>query len=1481
MADKTSTLKVVVDPSGAVSGGSTAAAAIEDVGNKAKRTKKEVDDLTSQLQNMVNQVQGPLNSLRSLILAVFSIEAIMAFGRELYNINSAVQGFTATMMVALGTQKAAAKEFEFLVDIANKYGVSIESLTKTYAKLAAAGKDSNMTMSDLHKIFESMAMASSVLHLSTEEVRLVFYALQQMVSKNTVSMEELRRQLGEKLAGALNLASEAMEVTVKELDKMVRTGNVAADELLPKLADVIMKAFGPAAQFSMKSLNAEMARLHNSWFLLIKTIGENGVVEAAGKAAESLATHLRDGSSGAAIFGQALARLIDQFTAWSQKVTAGDIEQFFQTISNLIDALLPPLKLIGMIISGWAALLAPIVKAFSDIVKAISSGDMIAAAALFTGNPQMIAQWINYKAAVDQATNSLDNFRGANAAVGKITKPTSDPSDPTYGKSPAQQLSDAEALYRASLRSIEIKSKERDAIKELADMESYRAALVRASQNEEVPVENRVAALKTLAAQEKDYLALKKEANGELRENQKAYDAIYKPIDNYIRKLDDEADRLTLSQAQIDALNVKIMLQGVAKKDLAAVTARLTEAQQKWNDAQKYDQWRKELDDLQKQQESYLKTLQDQIDKQLYENATYNMTKQEIREYDIAKLEATLSTKMMSNAVNDAAMIGTREADVTMRQIEALKKLIELKKSGNVLATNRDDLDASIKAQKKIQDSWDRTNDHIANSLTDALLRGFENGKSFAEIFKQELISMFKTLVLKPIIQPIMGDITGFIRTILGFGMAGQKSIADPTGDGTGLLGQALNAGSMYMTGSKLVGAGGMTGQFISGVQAGWSGAALPGQAGFMGPVMPGTTVGGAAGAGQSLGSMAATAAPYLAALAAVMITYDQYKKWGNDTVGKIGVLGGAGAGAAAGFAVGGPIGAAIGAIVGALGGGKLFGRGPVEQREGGISGSISGSNFSGENWQNLHQDGGWFRSDKNWTTSVAMSSAESKVFSDTMAGFADIFNNMGKILGVNASELLAGFSASFKITVKDRSPEEVQKEINEFFDKVFRDQLGLVLSTQSDDLMKYIDKFTGTTAELVDFASALVSIAVAIPKMGITGLSFSNLDLMARSGENVVQTFTRVTTGFNSINAVYKTQIDTTRDTVEAMSAAFASINQTMPRNQAEWEALTATIDLSTEAGRQLFDVMVAVAPAFKSVSDAAIEMMNKIQSQIAQVYGGSFAADFARTRFNAAADAFNAYGTANFGWSGASASQTLDDLLNGRNGAALAATTDPNNPNYLGPEFAALANAMLEAFLNLRTATNANNTAVNNNTTSTNNNTNIQIQTNSRLADLRSSLIGYMKGLLTDKSLSPLTPEQRFRESYAQFNAAYQLAKLGGPGSEEAMASLQQLSDQTLSYGQDIYASSPAYNALFQDIFSKLGEVAGPGAPSFQDAWMRSMPENSTIASAADIVMVTDAVNELITVIKSGILVTDDAAKQAVDDLTLAVRTSGGVKL
>lgn len=108
-------------------------------------------------------------------------------------------------------------------------------------------------------------------------------------------------------------------------------------------------------------------------------------------------------------------------------------------------------------------------------------------------------------------------------------------------------------------------------------------------------------------------------------------------------------------------------------------------------------------------------------------------------------------------------------------------------------------------AQKAIEDANQRMAENLNRSLTDALLRGFESGLSFAENFRRTLRNMFATLVLQPIIsmvlQPVTNVATGIMSQILGTGTAGASGIGNTASTLGGIGNLFQNANTSIVSG--------------------------------------------------------------------------------------------------------------------------------------------------------------------------------------------------------------------------------------------------------------------------------------------------------------------------------------------------------------------------------------------------------------------------------------------------------------------------------------------------------------------------------------------------------------------------------------------------------------------------------------------------------------------------------------------------------
>ena len=69
-------------------------------------------------------------------------------------------------------------------------------------------------------------------------------ALEQMASKGKVSMEELRRQLGDALPGALEIAARSMGMTTAAFNDAVSKGEIMSADFLPKFSRAVREELG-------------------------------------------------------------------------------------------------------------------------------------------------------------------------------------------------------------------------------------------------------------------------------------------------------------------------------------------------------------------------------------------------------------------------------------------------------------------------------------------------------------------------------------------------------------------------------------------------------------------------------------------------------------------------------------------------------------------------------------------------------------------------------------------------------------------------------------------------------------------------------------------------------------------------------------------------------------------------------------------------------------------------------------------------------------------------------------------------------------------------------------------------------------------------------------------------------------------------------------------------------------------------------------
>lgn len=296
--------------------------------------RETLNKLRSQTKTAsINNTSDAFNNLAS--------NAIKLSG-AFYSVMGALNAYKAIMNAGLkrdSAQRAAkfvlgdkASEAEvFIRNLADKTGLNISEGLSSYAKFAA-GAQGSMSQEQTQELFGNATAMSRLMGLSNDELNGILKAFEQMASKGKIQAEELRGQLGDRMAGAFKLFAEALGMTATELDKAMKDGKILSSDTLPKVAKqmglMIDKAGGWAEV--AKSTQTALGKLANNWDDTMVKIFSGSQDELNGFLS-SLSILLREMGMSSSIAGDAIGGLIDML-----KAGVDDIRVFNNTIEGLI-----------------------------------------------------------------------------------------------------------------------------------------------------------------------------------------------------------------------------------------------------------------------------------------------------------------------------------------------------------------------------------------------------------------------------------------------------------------------------------------------------------------------------------------------------------------------------------------------------------------------------------------------------------------------------------------------------------------------------------------------------------------------------------------------------------------------------------------------------------------------------------------------------------------------------------------------------------------------------------------------------------------------------------------------------------------------------------------------------------------------------------------------------------------------------------------
>ena len=270
---------------------------ILNTGSQSKETqklKREFDDLNKKIglaDKAIGKFSSSNNSLKKLSSSVGNLMSAFGIGtglylavdiaKNIYETTKQIQSLDLALKMVSETQAIYSDNTTFLRDISEKWGIEIKGLTEQYTQFYVNAKD-KLSQDEIKTSFEGIAKAGSLMGISIDKQNDAFYAFNQMLSKGTVQAEELKKQLGNALPGAIKAATMAyqelnpkIKVTEQYMLDQMKAGNLISSEMVPAIIRAYQKLYGIETVNNVDTLAAAQNRLSNSWTALVKSMNES------------------------------------------------------------------------------------------------------------------------------------------------------------------------------------------------------------------------------------------------------------------------------------------------------------------------------------------------------------------------------------------------------------------------------------------------------------------------------------------------------------------------------------------------------------------------------------------------------------------------------------------------------------------------------------------------------------------------------------------------------------------------------------------------------------------------------------------------------------------------------------------------------------------------------------------------------------------------------------------------------------------------------------------------------------------------------------------------------------------------------------------------------------------------------------------------------------------------------------------------------
>ena len=866
------TLKIAIDTREAM-------AARRDLASVESQAAK-TEQATVRMAKQSNQALGDMSGFIGRVAGAL---AAANLAQQFIGVADSVTVLNNQLKLAMGTAQAAGQAYKDLYIIAQQSRVSFTSLGGTFAQIRRATEDTGLSYGRLLTVTEAIGNAMAVSGGSAQGMNAALIQLQQGLASGTLRGEELNSVMEQtpRLAQAI---ADGLGITRGQLRAMGADGKLTSDAVIRALESQAGVLKGEVANATLTAGQAYTVMANGATKLIGQfdqltgaSAGVASAMKSVGSAMDGLGAFIEKNQAAilavtGALAGAAVVAGIVKMAGAIGLVTAAFTALTAVMAANPVGLVLLGIGAVGGAIAGINAYnnaFAKTREGMVETIKRLEETNKSVEKSIY-GPPTAAAmqhvearrkQIEGLRKEIEKLDAAAIKAGGGSGSVGSGDTALMREQGKAYAAMAGERQKFIDGAMTATQKMNAELEKARTAFGGMIPKNveesirgKYAGAIEKATDETRKLIDAGIELQKSLTAKDS---GLSPEFSKQWESLGAAYKSGKLSIDQVL-----ESQRLLLEQQpfMIDAAKREAdAIKEAAKAQEATAKREIKLAQ----DTQKaYEDGLKPYLQAAKAAEDRVKSLEtEEAALQISESMNVSLA-QAVEMVNIAKLKERQIDAM-----------GNEDAVAAIQtEIEAREKLVKL-------IGSKEARDASTRAAEKAATDWQRAADKIQDSITDALMRGFESGKSFAQVLKDTVVNMFKTMVLRPVIQGIVGGATGLgAAAAQASGIGGQASMLSNAFSAASTAGTAFTLGSQVLAGTMSVANAAATAFCnTASIVFGDGLSALLATNGAYGTAA-------AAGTGSSMMANAAAAGPYVLAAVAVLNALGVFKS--NKVVG-------------------------------------------------------------------------------------------------------------------------------------------------------------------------------------------------------------------------------------------------------------------------------------------------------------------------------------------------------------------------------------------------------------------------------------------------------------------------------------------------------------------------------------------------------------------------------------------------------------------